>query len=130
MLLLEAGPADNGEPFVEIPAFIGDDIGGIYDWNLSTVPQIYLDGEPRSLPQGRVLGGGTVLNGMLWNRGGQGDYADWVQLGNLGWGWDDLLTYFIKSETYTPVCVLERNGGAIFYSGVSSSAWIQRPSQR
>jgi choline dehydrogenase-like flavoprotein len=103
VLLLEAGPADNGEPFVEIPAFIGDNIGGMYDWNLSTVPQIYLDGEPRNLPQGRVLGGGTVLNGMLWNRGGQGDYADWVELGNPGWSWDDLLPYFMKSETYTPV---------------------------
>jgi choline dehydrogenase-like flavoprotein len=73
VLLLEAGPADNGEFLVEVPAFIGDDIGGAYDWNLSTVPQIYLDGLPRSLPQGRVLGGGTVLNGMLWNRGGQGE---------------------------------------------------------
>jgi choline dehydrogenase-like flavoprotein len=72
VLLLEAGPADNGDFLVEVPAFIGDDIGGTYDWNLSTVPQIYLDGLPRSLPQGRVLGGGTVLNGMLWNRGGQG----------------------------------------------------------
>ena len=58
---------------MEVPAFIGDDIGGMYDWNLSTVPQIYLDGLPRSLPQGRVLGGGTVLNGMLWNRGGMGE---------------------------------------------------------
>ena len=40
---------------------------------------------------------------MLWNRGGQGDYANWVELGNPGWSWDDLLPYFIKSETYTPV---------------------------
>ena len=88
---------------MEIPAFIGDDIGSRYDWNLSTVPQVYLDGAPRSLPQGRALGGSTILNGMLWNRGGQGDFGDWVSLGNRGWGWDDLLPYFIKSETYTPV---------------------------
>lgn len=40
---------------------------------------------------------------MLWNRGGQGDYEDWEALGNEGWSWDDLLPYFIKSETYTPV---------------------------
>ena len=88
---------------MDIPAFIGDDIGSIYDWNLSTVPQVYLDGAPRSLPQGRALGGGTILNGMLWNRGGQGDYSNWVDLGNPGWSWNDLLPYFIKSETYTPV---------------------------
>lgn len=103
VLVLEAGPADTGELSIAIPAFIGNDIGGRYDWNLSTVPQVYLDGAARNIPQGRVLGGGTVLNGMLWNRGGQGDYQDWVDLGNPGWGWDDMLPYFQRSETYTPV---------------------------
>ena len=60
VLVIEAGPADAGEPEVEIPGLIGDDIGGLYDWNLSTVPQVYLDGQPRSLPQGRAMGGGTI----------------------------------------------------------------------
>jgi choline dehydrogenase len=82
VLLLEAGPADVGEDIVYIPGFIGHDIGGKYDWNLSTVPQAYMDGNARSIPQGRALGGGTLLNGMLWNRGGRADYDDWVQLGN------------------------------------------------
>jgi choline dehydrogenase len=103
VLLLEAGPADVGEDIVYIPGFIGHDIGGQYDWNLSTVPQAYMDGNPRSIPQGRALGGGTLLNGMLWNRGGRADYDDWVQLGNPGWSWDDLLPYFKKSETYSPM---------------------------
>jgi choline dehydrogenase-like flavoprotein len=103
VLLLEAGPADVGEDIVYIPGFIGHDIGGRYDWNLSTVPQAYLDGNARSIPQGRALGGGTLLNGMLWNRGGRADYDDWVQLGNPGWSWDDMLPYFKKSETYSPI---------------------------
>lgn len=103
VLVLEAGPAAHGQPEVEIPGLIGDDIGSIYDWNLSTVPQIYLDGRRRAIPQGHALGGGTILNGMLWNRGGQGDYEDWVELGNPGWGWEDTLPYFKMSETYTPV---------------------------
>jgi choline dehydrogenase-like flavoprotein len=103
VLLLEAGPADVGEDIVYIPGFIGHDIGGRYDWNLSTVPQAYLDGNARSIPQGRTLGGGTLLNGMLWNRGGRADYDDWVQLGNPGWSWDDMLPYFKKSETYSPI---------------------------
>lgn len=67
------------------------------------MPQIHLDGRPRNIPQGRALGGGTILNGMLWSRGGQGDYQDWVDLGNAGWGWEDLLPYFRKSETFTAV---------------------------
>jgi len=95
--------ANRLSPEEAIPGLIGGNIGGQYDWNLSTVPQVYLDGQPRSIPQGRVLGGGTVLNGMLWSRGGQGDYDDWVALGNDGWSWDDLLPYFIKSETFTPL---------------------------
>jgi choline dehydrogenase len=103
VLLLEAGPADVGEDIVYIPGFIGHDIGGKYDWNLSTVPQAYLDGKARSIPQGRALGGGTLLNGMLWNRGGKADYDDWVQLGNPGWSWDDMLPYFKKSESYSPI---------------------------
>jgi choline dehydrogenase len=103
VLLLEAGPADVGEDIVYIPGFIGHDIGGKYDWNLSTVPQAYMDGNARSIPQGRALGGGTLLNGMLWNRGGRADYDDWVQLGNPGWSWDDMLPYFKKSESYSPI---------------------------
>jgi len=107
VLLLEAGPADHGEPSVELPGMIGDEMGGIYDWNMSTVSQTYLNGLPRTLPQGRGLGGGTLINGMLWNRGGVGDYDAWVQLGNDGWAWDDLLPYFKKSETYTPISSVE-----------------------
>lgn len=103
VLLLEAGPEDIGEDIVYIPGFIGHHIGGRYDWNLSTVPQAYMDGNARSIPQGRALGGGTLLNGMLWNRGGRADYDDWVQLGNPGWSWDDMLPYFKKSENYSPV---------------------------
>lgn len=103
VLVLESGPADTGEDVITIPGLIGHDIGGAYDWNLTTVPQTYLDGRARAIPQGRALGGGTLLNGMLWNRGSRADYDDWVALGNPGWSWDDLLPYFKKSETYTPI---------------------------
>ncbi|GAB7350800.1 hypothetical protein MBLNU459_g1339t1 [Dothideomycetes sp. NU459] len=77
VLLLEAGPADKGEAFIQVPFFSGDGVG-------------------------RVLGGGTILNGMLWNRGSAADYNDWAALGNPGWSWNDMLPYFIKSETFTP----------------------------
>ena len=79
-----------------MPVFNGADIYSIYDWYFETEPQIYLDGATRRIPQGRVLGGGSILNALLWNRGGQGDYNDWVTLGNEGWGWSDMLPYFIR----------------------------------
>ncbi|KAI7334231.1 alcohol oxidase [Hortaea werneckii] len=103
VLLLEAGPADSGELNIALPGMIGHEIGSRYDWNLSTTAQVSLNGAVRTVPQGRGLGGGTLINGMLWNRGGVGDYDAWVQLGNEGWSWEDLLPYFIKSETFTPV---------------------------
>ncbi|MCJ1250314.1 hypothetical protein MMC30_007540 [Trapelia coarctata] len=103
VLCIEAGQADNYEAIIQIPVYVGADIGGIYDWDLSTVPQTQLDGASRPMPQGKVLGGGSILNAMCWNRGGQDDYDAWEYLGNPGWGWDGILPYFMKSETYTPV---------------------------
>ncbi|KAG9763209.1 alcohol oxidase, partial [Aureobasidium melanogenum] len=74
VLLLEAGPADDNEPWVQVPFFAGQGVGSSLDWNLMTVPQT----------------------------GGIGDYDDWVTLGNPGWSFWDLLPYFCKSETFTP----------------------------
>ena len=81
---------------IQFPIYVGSDIGGIYDWGFYSVPQPQLDGAARPLPAGKVLGGGTVLNGMVWNRGGRDDFDEWEALGNPGWGWDDMLPYFKK----------------------------------
>ena len=59
-----------------------------------TVAQTYLNGGSRTIPQGRGLGGGTLINAMLWNRGDRGDYDIWAQLGNDGWDYDSLLEFF------------------------------------
>ncbi|KAH0547745.1 hypothetical protein FGG08_000002 [Glutinoglossum americanum] len=104
ILVLEAGDLDNYEEFIQVPQFVGTNIGSQYDWKLSTVPQSFLDNVTRPMPQGKVLGGGSILNAMCWNRGGIDDYDTWGDLGNNpGWSWHDLLPYFIKSENYTPV---------------------------
>ncbi|MCJ1429295.1 hypothetical protein MMC29_007208 [Sticta canariensis] len=103
VLCIEAGLADNYEPIIQDPVYVGADIGGRYDWKLATVPQTQLDGATRPMPQGKVLGGGSILNAMCWNRGGKDDYDAWEALGNPGWSWEGLLPYFRKSETYTPV---------------------------
>lgn len=75
---------------------MGADIGGIYDWDLETVPQTQLDGNTRPMPQGKVLGGGSILNAMCWNRGGSDDFDAWEAFGNPGWGWAGILPYFMK----------------------------------
>ncbi|KAI9858036.1 MAG: hypothetical protein M1824_004502 [Vezdaea acicularis] len=100
VLVIEAGDPDHYEEFIQVPQFVGSDIGSQYDWKLTTEPQSYLDGAVRPMPQGKVLGGGSILNAMCWNRGGQQDYDAWETLGNPGWSWSSLLPYFKKSETY------------------------------
>lgn len=62
----------------------------------NTVPQTYLDGNTRLIPQGFGLGGGTLINAMLWNRGDTQDYDTWASLGNQGWDFMSLLPYFKK----------------------------------
>ena len=88
--------SDHYEEHIQIPQFIGDDIGSTYDWNVTTTPQSQLDGATRPIPLGKAVGGGSIINGMVWNRGNQDDYNSWQALGNDGWAWDDLLPYFKK----------------------------------
>ncbi len=92
--------SDHYEEHIQAPQFIGRDIGSIYDWNVTTAPQTQLDGATRPLPLGRAVGGGSIINGMVWNRGNQDDYNSWQSLGNAGWAWTDLLPYFKKVRYY------------------------------
>jgi len=100
VLLLEAGGRDNYH-WVHIP------IGYLYcignprtDWGYRTAPEPGLNGRSLLYPRGRILGGCSSINGMLYIRGQAADYDHWRQLGNTGWGWDDVLPYFRKSEDY------------------------------
>ena len=100
VLLLEAGGRDN-YPWIHIP------VGYLYcignprtDWCYRTAPQPGLDGRELVYPRGKVLGGSSSINGMLYLRGQAQDYDGWRQLGCAGWGWDDVRPYFLKSEDY------------------------------
>ena len=100
VLLLEAGKNDNYH-WIHIP------IGYLYcignprtDWGYKTVPEKGLNGRSLLYPRGKVLGGCSSINGMIYIRGQSADYDLWRQKGNVGWGWDDILPYFMKSEDY------------------------------
>ncbi|MEK9724246.1 MAG: GMC family oxidoreductase N-terminal domain-containing protein [Rhodospirillaceae bacterium] len=98
VLLLEAGRDDNYF-WIPIP------VGYLYtmnnprtDWCFKTEEEPGLNGRALDYPRGKVLGGCTAINGMIYMRGQARDYDQWRQLGNKGWGWDDVLPYFIKSQ--------------------------------
>ena len=71
-----------------------------WDWCYRTAPDPGLDGRSIEWPRGRVMGGSSALNGLLYVRGQKEDYEHWRQLGNTGWGWDDVLPYFRQAEKF------------------------------
>ncbi len=110
VLLLEAGGKDNYH-WVTIP------VGYLYcignprtDWMMKTAPEPGLNGRALVYPRGKILGGCSSVNGMIYMRGQAADYDGWRQAGNVGWGWDDVLPYFIRSE--------DHHGGASDMHGV------------
>ncbi|KAI5918205.1 putative choline dehydrogenase [Camillea tinctor] len=98
--VLEAGPAALGEAAINEPGRFLETLGTKYDWQFETTPQAGLGDRTLVWPRGKVLGGTSALNLMTWNRGSRQDYDAWEELGNRGWGWDDLLPYFKKSESF------------------------------
>ncbi|ODU07495.1 MAG: choline dehydrogenase [Pseudonocardia sp. SCN 72-86] len=95
--LVEAGPADEGRLF-EIPGLFAAQQKTAFDWDLQTEPEPFLDDRRRYLPRGRVLGGTSSMNTMVYVRGHAGDYDEWAALGATGWSWADVLPWFRHSE--------------------------------
>jgi choline dehydrogenase len=100
VLLLEAGGQDN-YPWIHIP------IGYLYtmnnprtDWRFKTEAEPGLNGRALNYPRGKVLGGCSSINGMIYMRGQAADYDHWRQLGLTGWGWDDVLPFFKRHEDF------------------------------
>lgn len=98
VLLLEAGPRDT-HPLHHVPAGYFA-LGRRYTWGYHSTPQQHACNRSVELPQGRMLGGGSSVNAMVMVRGVPRDYDDWVRVhGCQGWGYRDVLPYFIRSET-------------------------------
>jgi choline dehydrogenase len=121
VLLLEAGPEDSAF-WIKVPMgypmlFSDPKI----NWMFESEPEPELDNRRMYQPRGKVLGGTSSINGMLYIRGNPRDYDDWRAMGNPGWGWSDVLPYFKQSEDNTrgadafhgaggPLTVSDQNG--------------------
>ncbi|MEM7523378.1 MAG: choline dehydrogenase [Pseudomonadota bacterium] len=98
VILLEAGGRDSN-PWIHIPVGYFQTMGHPkLDWRYRTAPDKGLNGRSLDWPRGRVLGGSSSLNGLLYVRGQPQDYDRWRQMGNAGWGWDDVLPLFKRAE--------------------------------
>lgn len=102
VLLLEAGGNDRS-PFIQspggLPAIMHQ---GWFSWMYQTEPQRHAGNRVCFSPRGKVLGGSSSINGMVYDRGTPADYDGWRQLGCTGWSWNDVLPFFKRLEDYTP----------------------------
>jgi choline dehydrogenase-like flavoprotein len=112
VLLLEAGGRDDWIWF-HIPVGYLFAIGNPRaDWMFVTEAEEGLAGRALNYPRGKVIGGCSAINAMIYMRGQAADYDQWRQMGLAGWGWDDVLPYFLKHEDHVaPPSELHRRGG-------------------
>lgn len=118
--LIEAGGSD-ASPRVQIPAgTITLYKSKVFSWNYFSTPQKNLAGRSLHTPRGKALGGSSSMNSMIYIRGDASDYDQWEAAGCPGWGWDDVLPYFKKSEG-------NRLGQAVQYHGTQGELLVDTP---
>lgn len=101
VLVIEAGPDGRDVPGIYIPGMKGSTLGGIYDYNFTTVAQPHAGNRVWAQNRGKVLGGSSALNLMCWDRASVAEYDAWEHIGNPGWNWDSMITNMLKVENYT-----------------------------
>lgn len=101
--VLEAGADRMDDPQVYTPGLYPTLIGREkYDWCFTSTPQPGVMGKSMSQPRGKVLGGSSAINYLMYVRGSRADYDAWEVLGNKGWNWEGLKPYFKKHQTLDP----------------------------
>ena len=121
--LLEAGGRDRS-PWIHIPVGYFKTMGNpATDWRYHTEPDPGLNGRAIAWPRGRVLGGSSSINGLLYVRGQPQDFDHWRQLGNVGWGWDDVMPLFRRMEHWEgDASEVRGKGGPLNVS----AGWLRR----
>ena len=100
VLVVEAGGTDAG-PFIQMPGALSYPMNmRRYDWGFQSEPEPYLGGRVLACPRGRVIGGSSSINGMVYVRGHARDYDHWAESGAQGWGFADVLPYFQRMEDW------------------------------
>ena len=123
--LVEAGSASSESVFIRAPlGFAASPTLGLFNWNFSTVPQAGFNGRQGWQPRGKVLGGSSAINAMVYTRGNPRDYDQWAALGNPGWAWADVLPVFKAAENSECFGATELHGSG----GPLNVAWLPSPS--
>jgi choline dehydrogenase len=119
VIVIEAGGSDAG-PFIQMPGALSYPMNmSWYDWGLQSEPEPHLGGRRLAVPRGRVLGGSSSINGMVFVRGHARDFDTWSEMGAAGWAYADVLPYFKRMETW-------HGGGESAYRGTSGPLHVTR----
>src|SRR5215207_5518388 len=99
VLLVESGGSDKSL-YIQMPAatYVKAIGNPKFDWNFDVEPDPTTDGLPKTISRGRVMGGSSSINGMIYIRGFPQDYDGWAERGNVGWAWQDVLPVFKRQE--------------------------------
>ncbi len=98
VIVIEHGGSDAG-PFIQMPGALSYPMNmGVYDWGLMTEPEPHLGGRRLATPRGKVIGGSSSINGMVYVRGHPRDFDHWAEAGAAGWDWASVLPYFRRME--------------------------------
>ncbi|MDJ0395600.1 GMC family oxidoreductase N-terminal domain-containing protein [Rhodococcus sp. G-MC3] len=106
VVLLEAGPADKNK-FAHIPAAFSKLFRSEVDWNYDSEPQPELKGRSIFWPRGKMLGGSSSMNAMMWVRGFAADYDEWASLSDSSWSFENIVPYFRKIESIEGTTALD-----------------------
>lgn len=119
VLLIEAGPTDVGVAAIDDAGRWTALLRGPYDWGYDYAPTAHVNNRVIGIPRGRVLGGSSSINAMIWNRGHPSDYDAWEAAGATGWNFATLLPYFKRAEDW--------EGGETTWRGAGGPLRIERP---
>jgi choline dehydrogenase-like flavoprotein len=112
ILIIEAGPYAPDENRINIPGMKGSTLGTKYDWNFTSIPQAALNNRTITQSRGKVLGGSSALNLLIWDRASKPEYDLWEKVGNPGWNWNSMIAAMNKAENFT-------NPGPPIYTGTT-----------
>jgi len=122
VIVVEFGGSDAG-PFIQMPAALSYPMNmSLYDWGMRTEPEPHLGGRRLVTPRGKVIGGSSSINGMVYVRGHARDYDHWAESGATGWAYADVLPYFRRMET--------SHGGQAGWRGTDGPLHVSRGPRR
>ena len=121
MIVVEYGGSDIG-PFIQMPAALSYPMNmSRYDWGFKSVPEPHLNNRSLVVPRGKVIGGSSSVNGMVYVRGHARDFDTWAQMGATGWSYADVLPYFLRMENWS-----SQSGGDPEWRGNSGPLHVTR----